>query len=144
MLGPQCLPFDFYVYSPLFCGQAKVVGPSLVTTVIKAFTNSWVTSHRFHEEVRLPCIFGCEDGQDSLNHYLTCDPLWSIVCSCAGTRVELLGDTPVQRLGLARRSYHAIRMNHAARITHAVQTGDFYDIIELLLEYAAIPFKDLT
>ena len=43
--------------------------------VIKTWCNSWATSHRMHEATRLPCLFGCHDGIDSMIHYVSC-PFW--------------------------------------------------------------------
>ena len=32
-----------------------------------------------HENIRLPCIFGCSDEQDELLHYMFCPYLWQFV-----------------------------------------------------------------
>ena len=156
VLAPQCLPFDFAAQRVAFCRLAKCVGPSMVTTVIKSFTNSWITSHRFHEDKRWPCIFGCEGGLDTFEHYLGCDPLWTILVSCAGLGTAALHDSPVQRLGLANptkqrfilitlasRCFHGIRMNHSAQVDLAIRERDFSNVQTLLLELALIHFKEL-
>eukprot|EP00972_Heterocapsa_arctica_P047620 7023676-Heterocapsa_arctica.AAC.1 len=44
--------------------------------VVKTYLNSWTTTARFHEERRLPCVFGCAEGADSLPHYVACPKLW--------------------------------------------------------------------
>ena len=157
VLGPQCLPFDFSSSRGEFCKHAKTVGPSMVTSIIKAFSNSWVTSYRFHETHKLPCIFGCEHAHDKLTHYLQCDPLWTILSSVAGLGAEALSDSPAKRLGLqspsqtsfilitvASRCYHAIRMDNKALLDRALTTHDFSDVWELLLELAIVFFKDLS
>ena len=41
-----------------------------------------------------------QDCEDSLDHYLICDPLWTIVISCCHQRSELLRSDPRTRLGL--------------------------------------------
>ena len=36
------------------------------TMIIKTWSNAWCTSHRFHEEQRLTCIYGCHHGANNL------------------------------------------------------------------------------
>ena len=55
---------------------------------IKTVSNGWCTSRRFHEQLRLPCIFGCDNSCDDLAYYLTCPP-FNAVCSQALLRVQL-------------------------------------------------------
>ena len=43
--------------------------------IIRTWCNGWATSHRFHETVRLPCLFGCIGATDSFSHYVHC-PYW--------------------------------------------------------------------
>ena len=59
--------------------------------VIRTVLNSWSTSHRYHEEYLLHCIFGCnlqcplQEGVqywDTLTHYIQCPMLWKIVNEC--------------------------------------------------------------
>ena len=47
--------------------------------IIKTWTNSWATSHRMHECTLLPCLFGCEGREDSLNHYVMCPLLLGLL-----------------------------------------------------------------
>ena len=73
--------------------------------VVRTLVNSWVTTHRFHSEVRFSCLFGCGSIQplvgnrpaDSLSHYLACPTLWRIV-EAASLRPSGLG--PADRLGI--------------------------------------------
>jgi hypothetical protein len=46
--------------------------------VIKCWVNGWATSHRYHEDKVLPCLFGCSGCVDSLSHYLQCPPLLAL------------------------------------------------------------------
>ena len=46
----------------------------------KTLIGGWTTSHRMHEPVLLPCVFGCSGECDIIGHYLLCSPLWQI-CS---------------------------------------------------------------
>ena len=85
---------------------------------IISWTNSWATSHRFHDDKLLPCLLGCRDCKDELKHYLQCPhllALWTF----------LLGPTsadPLVRWGLIQpekeqfkciscifSGYHAVR-----------------------------------
>ena len=55
--------------------------------VIKTWVNSWSTSDRYHEDVLLPCLLGCADKPDDLQHYIHCPRIWDITriafrCSC--------------------------------------------------------------
>ena len=49
--------------------------------VIRTWVNSWSTSTRYHEDPVLPCLFGCVNLPDSLQHYLACAPMNRIVDS---------------------------------------------------------------
>ena len=67
--------------------------------VIKTWANAWTTSLRMHEAAELPCISGCQDCKDDLEHYLVCDPLWTIVISCSHGQSELLQASPHSKFG---------------------------------------------
>ena len=87
---------------------------------LKTWVNSWATSHRFHEAVRLSCLFGCDGAKDSMNHYVMCPILFAL-------QVQLRSDTPacpLKRIGLIAPSresilciactfagYHAVKRN---------------------------------
>ena len=57
---------------------AKTLPCTVATQVLKTWINSWATSHRFHERIRLPCLLGC-GSDDSLHHYLRCQRLWDLI-----------------------------------------------------------------
>ena len=107
--------------------------------VFETLIGGWTTSHRMHEQCKLPCIFGCHGEQDLLTHYLLCFPLWHICGSVLGIQVPwFLGErigvmTPsperAQLLALAFMVYHnsksrlkelgglsAVSFNHIQRI----------------------------
>ena len=46
-----------------------------VMKVVKSWCNGWATSNRYHGDMRLPCLFGCNNCSDSLPHYLPCPHL---------------------------------------------------------------------
>jgi len=53
--------------------------PFQVMQVIKTWSNAWATTHRFHESGRLPCLLGCPNEPDSLDHYAFCARMQSII-----------------------------------------------------------------
>ena len=126
----------------------KKSGMSVAMCVIKTWGNSWATSERYHEEVRLGCIFGC-DAKDDLHHYLHCDPIWALFNSVAGTprtewdepaeiRTCLLNPTVLRakRIAVAYRVYHAIRLGHKEELQGALAAHLFAPVHELFLELA--------
>ena len=57
----------------------KASRPHVAMCCVKTATNAWATGHRYHEQVRLGCAFGCDGADDSLSHYLSCTILWHLV-----------------------------------------------------------------
>ena len=45
-----------------YLGASEVMQVTL--QVIKTWSNAWVTSNRFHESSRLPCLWDAPAGQD--------------------------------------------------------------------------------
>ena len=75
-----------------------------------------------HDGPPWPCIFGCQDARDELNHYLLCPVLWQLVREqigpvdslTVGDRLCLAAATPPSRLrlrqlALAHLTYHSCR-----------------------------------
>ena len=68
--------------------------------VIRSVLNSWATSDRYHEQIPLGCVFGCNLLQhpvrcsvyyrDDLAHYLVCPLLWKIVFEELGDKSKCL------------------------------------------------------
>lgn len=52
--------------------------------LLRTFISGWTTSHRMHEDVLLPCIFGCRNETDTIAHYMLCSPL----CHIAGAALS--------------------------------------------------------
>ncbi len=63
--------------------------------VIKTWVNSWGTSYRMHEDVLFSCLFGCQDAEDSMIHYVQC-PFWLMLLT------HLLRDPPPSPMPLVR------------------------------------------
>ena len=151
----DCLDdFDVIVDDKRISTLAQVtsnLGPRVAAAAIKSWANAWTTSSRMHDPIPLPCIFGCEGGEDSLNHYLCCDPLWTAVISCSFRRTELLWSDPVSRLGLdgsqeslkmltvAFSCYHALRMGHRDEVFASLACGGHScQVHDSLVSYAKV------
>ena len=114
--------------------------------VIKTVCNSWITSTRFHENERLPCIFGCnsnaprpknDHAEDSVFHYLRCPVLWSVIdsvleCSCLLSPEQRLCLTafadPVP-IVLAHGIYHSIKRGKRRWLKARISSGQFHEIV---------------
>ena len=102
--------------------------------VIKTWANSWSTSHRFHEPVRYSCLFGCTDARDSLQHYVRCETLWSLVCRVLRKPenwepIRLLGIQHPSAEGLRAISavfyaYHAMKFRASEYVIHTPTSSD--------------------
>ena len=93
---------------------------SAATQVIKTLANSWASSYRYHEKIKLPCLFGCTHGIDSLQHYTSCPTLREVSMDIFGHLFEVgpfpdIFCTNVQSVTAAKccaciySGYHAVR-----------------------------------
>ena len=138
----------------------KPMGPRFATTVIKTLTDSWCTSRRFGDTRLLGCFFGCDDCDDELEHYLVCDPLWTILVCCAGLSAEWLTRGVDSKLGLhnpnrcsillmvvAHRVYHTLRNQHLDKVIAALNGAsefmDFSGVHDVTLELACLHCKEV-
>ena len=62
-----CGPFLVHYCNSEFVGAP----PSVVAAVLKTCLNGWCTARRFGQP-HSTCLFGCDDAEDSLEHYLKC------------------------------------------------------------------------
>ena len=108
--------------------------------VIKSWLGGWCTSHRCHEPLRLPCLFGCPPdpsgaadsfgipyGTDSWLHYGRCSKMWQLVYHALQVplppgfhqRIGLCdsGQTFVP-VALAFDVYHSLKLNEESRSSH--------------------------
>ena len=123
--------------------------------LIRSWFNSWFTSHRLQENIKLPCIFGC-NANDEFKHYLCCEPMWSIVLSSCNAHAESLSVPSLRRLGLdgdrlsrshcvhlivASQSYHALRNLFPQVIASAIESKEFDELLlcfcDLCVQFAA-------
>ena len=79
----------------------NMLGHHHAMILIKSYTASWCTSHRFKKETLLTCVFGCQDSVvpniDKFMHYLYCPVLWSSIAIATSTS---MASHPLARLGL--------------------------------------------
>ena len=62
------------------------LSPAWARALLKTWLNAWSTSSRLHSKPILPCLFGCTNARDSLDHCVTCPALWlvsGVASSCA-------------------------------------------------------------
>jgi len=96
----------------------QLVKPFVRVCGLKTIAGAWCTSFRFRHlagSCTLPCIFGCQQSDDCLAHYIFCPVLWNLIGQHFGTeddyrfhsRVCLSAPTEVKlrRLALAHFIY---------------------------------------
>jgi hypothetical protein len=96
----------------------------------KTVCGAWTTSHRMHEDNRLPCMFGCCDSDDTICHYLICPALWQLAReACSGEessniayRLCLVSPSAnsLRRLAIVFGIYHACKNDSLAPSTPAL------------------------
>ena len=89
----------------------------------KSVCGAWATSHRMHEHVLAPCVYGCLDCKDAFCHYLACPALWQLgrevvpeeETSNAVFRLALVSPSAqsLNRLAVAYTLHHDTENNHA-------------------------------
>ena len=95
--------------------------PHEVIQIMRTWYNSWATTHRFKEELRLPCLFGCLGKPDSLPHYASCPrirylmslmlgvPTWWPGFGDLGTRDP--NEIALKNVSCMYYAYHAVRFS---------------------------------
>ena len=119
-------------------GFRRCPSSSQTTSIFKTLINSWATTYRYHESIKFPCIFGCTNSEDSLQHYLCCSPMWTLAASCASLPTVFLSLSPSERLclfnvnaqglrllGVVYRGYHALKLGHRDKIEQCIALNDF-------------------
>ena len=56
----------------MLTGTFKRPSPCVLSAVIKTLLNGWVTNRRFRNTEARHCRVGCEEGDDSIEHYAVC------------------------------------------------------------------------
>ena len=131
------------------CSIVKTLSTKARVCVLKSWINSWYTPTRITGGHVFKCIFGCEDGQDELGHYLICDVLWTIIIGhstsclaelCCPSRKRLCLDIDSQgsssccdahalrQLAIAYQLYHFLAKGHSHLVLEAERSGDYSDV----------------
>ena len=116
-------------------------------TILRTWSNGWFTSDRTSAD-KQRCFLGCE-GMDSLTHYLRCDPLWTLLHSSCGSRVDALNEpfgkrvclydyssANIARCVVAFQVYHAMRNNHHEIIREAHASACFDEVLDTFVRVA--------
>ena len=127
---------EFLTFSKRLPMQARMAA-------LKTWGNSWCTSERFHEEVILPCVLGC-NGKDELAHYLECEFFWTLLEASTESRTSELhlcktkwaclinpSRSSTLKLLVAFLAYHALRMRYRDELHRAVREGNFGKVQEI-------------
>jgi hypothetical protein len=137
----------------------KKLSSIVITCNIKTLVNGWSTSGRYQEKLKLGCIFGCNNGlkghQDSLRHYLVCEPLWTIIASTCKFPPSAIFHSTTNRLGLtfpsvakcelitvAYLTYHGLKMTCRKEILSAKRSGDFSPIHDIAFRLAKFHYAE--
>ena len=113
----------------------------------------------YQEKLKLGCIFGCNNGQkrhqDSLRHYLVCEPLWTITASCCKFPPSGICLSTTNRLGLtflsvakaelltfAYLTYHGVKMSHRKEILDAKRSGDSSPVHDIAFRIAKFHYSE--
>ena len=118
LFQPFSLDFNHLISLNPSLQVLKGNGVADVLKVLKSWCNGWATSNRYHEDIRLPFLFGCNNCSDDMRHYLQCphlhalqkfmipatseDPLirWSLINPCKES---------FQQIACAQSGHHAVR-----------------------------------
>ncbi len=105
LFAPSLIDFNNYINVELAVNVAKQLRPASALKVVKTWLNGWATSQRMHEEVILPCLFGCPGKIDMQIHYVQCPHLYAF-CN-----YFFKSDScPLVRLGLRNPEIHNLKI----------------------------------
>ena len=151
VLGASQGPEGFVLTDSMWCDLCRVIKKStsvVQTCFLKTVINSWYTSHRMPEVLKLPCIFGCVDCEDNLKHYLGCEPLWTLAASACGLPPSFLSLPPLERLCIVNKSvtglkllsvvfrgHHAPKFGQRSLIDRCIASGVFDDCLLLFIKF---------
>ena len=116
--------------------------------VLRTWSNGWLTTNRMHDVSKLPCIFGCDGECDTLHHYLRCEPLWTLVYTCAKSNsiqilqqsaedrfcIQNLSSANFIRLYCAFSLYHHLRKHMAEQLENCVSLNDWSEVYEAAIQ----------
>ena len=106
LFHPFSLDFENIINIDICLAEARKLGMTAFMAVLRTWINSWATSHRSHDPTILPCLFGCLEGKDSLQHYIHCPHLFALMRYHNGT----VSEDPLSRLGLVNPSLDSLNI----------------------------------
>ena len=118
--------------------------------VIRTIANSWTTSYRFDETIKLSCVFGCPDCKDELRHYLNCTALWRLIFDISGgeslsdipSRMCITAEGSPKRTALAHLIYHYIKVGNRHLLPAFSETSK-HVILMKCRAYGVVAWRDL-
>ena len=127
--------------------------------VMRSILNGWVTSTRYHEQILLPCVFGCKmfhpihgsGYKDCLAHYLRCPLLWKLVRDILQVEIPT---SPACKLCLFPRCspypiiiafqlYHFIKMGNRPRVLCMCNLHHVKELRELAFRHGSALRSDM-
>jgi len=126
--------------SPVLESRLSALRPNSAFVVIKTLCNTWCTSHRYHSDAGMRCVFGCSvlgpvfssrTSRVTLSHYLVCPILWRLLEGLCSQPVGLsaldkLGCTNVRTnlrmLVVAHSVYHYCKFQSCTVCSHSYYT----------------------
>jgi len=132
LFAPYHIDLDHDIHLVDAIKVLKSLKPGDSIRIIKTWLNGWTTTERMHEECKYPCLFGCKDGKDNLQHYILCPHLFalnSFLMPCTSNlplvRLGLVHPTQTTQLALCCTfaGYHAVKNSifelHESKLTNA-------------------------
>ena len=156
--------YDLCKSSACFFLESRLarLSSSVAVTVVKTLSNSWCTSHRYHEACRLPCIFGCtavgpvlnrQELRDTLSHYLVCPVLWRAIESscrlpCGSCAASRLGVSPrsadLRVLAIAHHIYHYCKFSSSFGVISNHTYSTLGAMVKEVCEVARVAAEEYT
>ena len=109
------------------------LSPAWAFALLKTWLNAWSTSSRLHSQPILPCLFGCTNACDSLDHYISCPALWWVSGVASSCSLPSVPPPPAVRWSLASPSYPWARLAVATYLTyHTLKCSQTDSLLALL------------
>ena len=162
LFGPNLILIPV-VASDCFWSSMAKRSLSVQIMALRTILHAWTTSHRYHEDRRLKCIFGChvigpQSPQlslklDTLTHYMVCPRLWSLVAELwplplpfnPWDRLCISSNfSDLRPLVLAHSIYHGLKQGNTATIQCSRSLRDIRRIDHIALEIGRTVARELV
>ena len=143
-----------------FFGAIKACPLSMKIMAIRTICNAWTTSDRYHESLRLDCIFGCglsgprfgPRPKDILSHYLSCPCLWGIIELITGAPIPdsppvalcIIGQQHPIQIALAHSIYHGLKQGNFSLIKNINNLQELNRVLDVAVELGSDAWSDLN